>query len=409
MKKFVMGIYSAYAWKGENRWGKKTKGIIVADCDASAESEARRLGMTILSLKKRPYWMLPGDANKKIKVIDIVFVMRQLSTLISAGIPLVQSLEIIASGVEKVKLRALVLTIRDDVSSGKTFAEALGLYPQFFNPLICGLINAGEQSGTLDRMVSEIASYLEYQEQLKNRVKRALYYPITVLVIAILICLGLLLFLVPRFEKIYASFNAKLPAFTLKVIDLSHFVQTKGWILIVILAILIYLHRRFRRKSQRYRMFIDNLSLHTILFGSLIQKAIIARVASTVAITLGAGIPLIEALSRVSKVANNEVYQEGIHQVREQVTQGESISLAMRSTQLFPPMVTQMIEIGEKSGALDQMFNKVGEYYRDQVNTAVEGLTTMIEPLMIVFVGALIGVFMLAMYLPIFNLGMAIK
>lgn len=409
MKKFHMGKYSPYVWKGVNKWGKKAQGIIIAENDMAAENEARRSGMTIHYLKKRPFWILKGKATSQIKILDIVFLMRQLSTLISAGVPLVQSLEIMSSGPEKVRLRALLLTIRDDVAAGQTFAEALAPYPYLFNLLICGLINAGEQSGTLDKMVNEVANYLEYHEYLKSRIKKALYYPATVLSFALLICLAMLIFLVPRFEKIYASFNAKLPAFTMQVVNFSHFLRDNWWAILIVFIALIYGFKKLKEKSEGFRRMLDTIAVRMILFGPLTQKAMIARISSTLAITLNAGIPLIDALSRVAKVATNVLFRDAILQTQELVIQGEPIALSMRSTQMFPSIVTQMVEIGEKSGALDHMLEKVGEYYREQVNSAVEGLTTMIEPIMIVFVGALVGVFILAMYLPIFNLGLAVK
>jgi type IV pilus assembly protein PilC len=409
VKKFHLGKYSPYVWKGINKWGRKAQGIIIAENDTTAENEARRLGMTIHYLKKRSFWLLTGRATSQIKILDIVFLMRQLSTLIAAGVPLVQSLEIMSVGPEKVKLRALLLTIRDDVASGQTFSEALTPYPYLFNTLICGLINAGELSGTLDKMVNEVANYLEYHEYLKSRIKKALYYPATVLSFALLICLAMLIFLVPRFEKIYASFNAKLPAFTMQVINFSHFLRDNWWIILMGFIALIYGFKKLREKSEGFRRILDTIAVRMILFGPLTQKAMIARISSTLAITLNAGIPLIDALNRVAKVATNVLFRDAIIQTRELVIQGEPIALSMRSTLMFPSMVTQMIEIGEKSGALDHMLEKVGEYYREQVNSAVEGLTTMIEPIMIVFVGALVGVFILAMYLPIFNLGLAVK
>lgn len=407
--KFTLGKYQAYVWKGVNRWQKKVKGIIVAENDAGAEIEARKLGVTITYLKKRIFWLLPGSSTNNIKIIDIVLVMRQLSTLINAAVPLTQSLEIMSTGADKVRLRALILSVRDSIANGKTFSEALTAYPQFFNPLICGLINAGEQSGTLDKMVAEVADYLEHQEYLKSRIKKALYYPITVFSTSILVCLGMLIFLVPKFEKIYASFNAKLPEFTLQVIGVSHFIKENWWILLIVGALCIYGFKKLKQKSLGFQRMLDTIAVRVILFGSVTQKAIISRICSTLSATLAAGIPLVEALNHVAKVANNLLFYEAVMQIREQVTQGESVALAIRTTQMFPAMVAQMIEIGEKSGALDQMFGKVGQYYREQVNSVVEGLTTMIEPIMIVFLGAIVGVFLLAMYLPIFNLGMAIK
>ena len=409
IKKFNMGKYKAFEWRGINKWQAKAKGYVVAEDYISAEAQTRKLGINILFLKERGSLMQKTGARAGIKIEDIVLVMRQLSTLLSAGIPLVQALEIMSAGSEKLKLRALILTIRDDISGGKTFSETLSLYPYFFNPLICGLINAGEQSGTLDKLVNEVAGYLEYHEYLKNRVKRAMYYPITMLSVAILACLGMLIFLVPRFEKIYASFNAKLPAFTMVFVNASHSVRENWWIILIVLFVIVYTLKKLKQKSRRFQRMLDASVLRVIIFGSLIRKAILARICATLSITLAAGIPLIDALNRTAKVATNQFYQDAILQTREQVTQGEPMALAMRSTQMFPPMVTQMIEIGEKSGSLELMLNKVGEYYRDDVNTSVEGLTTLIEPLLIVVLGIIIGVFVIAMYLPIFKLGSAIK
>ncbi|OGT44010.1 MAG: hypothetical protein A3F13_04615 [Gammaproteobacteria bacterium RIFCSPHIGHO2_12_FULL_40_19] len=409
MTTFKMGKYKPYVWKGINKWGQKATGVIVAEEDAAAEHEARTLGITIHYLQQRSLWMLPGKADRKIKIIDIVFIMRQLSTLLTAGVPLVHSLEIISSGAEKVKLRAMLLTIRDDIANGRTFAEAITPYPQFFNALICGLINSGEQSGTLDKMVNEVANYLEYHEYLKSRIKRALYYPITVLSVAIIVCISMLVFLVPRFEKIYASFNAKLPGFTLAVVSLSHHLRENWWLILIVLAVIFYLFRQLRQTSNGFNRFLDRLAIRIILFGPIVQKAIISRICSTLSITLVAGIPLIDALNRVAKVANNQLFRDALLQTREQVVQGESISLAMRGTLMFPPMVSQMVEIGEKSGSLDHMLSKVGEYYREQVDSSVEGLTTLIEPLLIVTIGIIVGIFVFAMYLPIFNLGLVIK
>lgn len=409
MNIFLMGKYQAYVWKGVNKWNKKTSGIIIAEDDVSAESESRRLNLAITSLKKRPVWLLPGKADRNVKTIDIVYTMRQLSTLINAGVPLMQSMEIMAMGSEKAKLRAMLLTIRDTISSGKTFSEALQPFPTYFTPLICGLIHAGEQSGTLDKMVLEVANYLEHNEHLKNKIKKASYYPATILTVMILIVIGILTFLVPRFEKIYASFNAKLPTFTLQVVRLSNFIRDDWWIILTTIIGLVFLYRTVSKNSAVFRYSRDALLLKLFIIGNLIQKVTIARVCATLSITLTAGIPLIDALSRIARVATNQLYRESIAHAREQVVQGESIATALRETQLYPPMVTQMIEIGEKSGSLDQMFNKIGQYYSEQVDTTVDGLTTLIEPLMIIIVGIIVAIFMFAMYLPIFNLGLSIK
>ncbi|EKD76867.1 MAG: hypothetical protein ACD_42C00559G0002 [uncultured bacterium] len=409
MAVFQIGKYKTFGWKGTNKWQQKAKGFIIAEDIVAAEEEIKKMDITITLLKPRSYWMLPKKVTQNIKTADMVYIMRQLSTLIKAGIPLVQSLEIISNGADKIRLRGMMLNIRDSVIEGKTFAESLALYPKLFSSLICGLISAGEQSGTLDRIVNEIATFLEHQEYLKNRVKRALYYPITLFSAAILICVGMLLFLVPRFETIYKGFHAKLPAFTQSFVDLSHFVKNRWYIIIIVAVLICYGIMELKKRSPRAQYFISAMSLHIILFGKLIQKAIISRVSMTLAITLSAGIPLIDALERIADVAGNVIYRDALMQTREEVMQGKAFALSLKSTQLFPSIVTQMIEVGEKSGELDHMLTKVAEYYRDQVNTAVEGLTTLIEPLLIITLGLIIGLFVIAMYLPIFNLGMAIK
>lgn len=409
MALFDLGKYKTFVWKGTNRWNKKTHGIIIAEDLFSAEIESRKLGVNVTYLKERPFWLLPGSTTNPVKIIDIVHSMRQLSTLINAGIPLVQALEALTVGSEKVRLRILFFKLRDEVASGKTFAEALATYPQLFSQLVRGLINSGEQSGTLDKMTIEVANYLEHQERLKNKVKRAMYYPALVITVALGVILTMLIFLIPRFEKIYASFNAKLPAFTLKVIGLSQLIREDWWKLLLGLILLIWLIHRFNEKSLGFRRMKDNLMLHLPLFGSLIQRSLIAHICSTLSITLKAGIPLMDALSRCAKVPTNLLFNEAILFARDQVEQGESMANAFRETQLFPPMVTQMIEVGEKSGSLDHMLEKAAEYYSEQVDSAVDGLTTIIEPLLIVMIAGVVGVFLFAMYLPIFNIGMIIK
>ena len=409
MALFDLGKYKTYVWKGLNRWDKKIQGIIIAEDIYSAEMESRKLGVNITSLKERPFWLLPGATTNQVKISDIVHSMRELSTLINAGIPLVQALEILTAGSEKVRLRILFLNLRDEVASGKTFAESLTLYPQFFSQLIRGLINSGEQSGTLDKMANEVANYLEHQDRLKNKIKRAMYYPALIIIVAFGTIITMLVFLIPRFEQIYASFNAKLPAFTLKVMGLSQFIRNDWWKLILFLVLLIWGIRKLNEKSAVFRRMKDTAILHMPIFGKLITHSIISHICSTLSITLGAGIPLMDALSRCAKVPTNILFVEAILFSRDQVEQGESMARAFRETQLFPPMVTQMIEVGEKSGSLDKMLEKVGEYYSEGVDSTVDGLTTIIEPLLIVIIACVVGVFLYAMYLPIFNLGMAIK
>lgn len=409
MRNSGMGKYQAYVWKGHNKWRQKVNGIIIAENDFNAENQAQQLGVTITYFRQRHVLLLPREAAKNIKIADIVFSMRQLATLISASVPLVQALEIMSEGIEKARLRALLLIIRDDVAAGQTFSQALTMHPRYFSSMICGLVAAGEQAGTLDQIMNEIATFLERHEQLKHAIKKALYYPGAVLSIALLIMLGMLIFLVPQFQAIYTSFGAKLPAFTQLVVDFSYLIRHYWWLLLLGLGILIVGIMQLSRRSENFRRVRDYSVLKIFLFGELARKAIISRICLTLAITLAAGVPLMNALERLIQVAGNILFRDAIAQTREEVSQGEPMAKSMKETFLFPPLVVQMVNIGEKSGALESMLRKISDYYREQVNTMVDGLTTLIEPILLILIAAIIGSFVVAMYLPIFNLGMAIK
>jgi len=409
MQNHGMGKYQAYVWKGHNKWRQKVDGIIIADSDFNAELQARQLGVTITYFKQRHVLLLPRKATKNIKVADIVFSMRQLATLIAASVPLVRALEIMSEGIEKARLRALLLTIRDNVAAGQLFSQALSEHPRYFSSMICGLIASGEQAGTLDQIMNEIAIFLERQEQLKRVVKKALYYPVMVIIIAFIIMLVMLIFLVPQFQAIYTSFGAKLPAFTQAVVDLSYVIRHYWWILLTCFGALVILIMQLSKRSENFRRMRDYSILKIFLFGELAKKAIISRICLTLSITLSAGVPLLHALGQIMQAAGNILFRDAISQTREEISQGEPMAKAMQETYLFPPLVVQMVNIGEKSGALESMLRKIADYYRDEVNTMVDGLTTLIEPILLIIIASIIGVFVIAMYLPIFNLGMAIK
>lgn len=404
-----LGKYKTFIWRGTNHWGSKTRGFIVAENAYAAELESRKLGTNISSITEKPFWLLPGALTNKIKIADIVHMMRQLSTLINAGIPIIQALEILILSSERVRLSVLLLNLKEEVASGVTLSGALALYPEFFSQLVRGLIHTGEQSGTLDKMSAEAANYLEHQEKLKTKVKTALFYPALVITVAFGVILAMLLFLIPRFEKIYASFNAKLPAFTLKIIGLSQWIREDWWQLVLIVALFIWAFKKLNQYSPAFRYTKDKMILKIPLFGKLIKQSLTARICSTLAITLSAGIPIMDALSRCATIPNNAFFCEAILFVQNQVEQGQNMACAFRETQVFSPMVTQMIEVGEKSGSLNKMLAKISEYYTEEVDSVVNGLTTLIEPLLIVFIASIVGVFLFAMYLPIFNLGMIIK
>lgn len=398
--------YKTYLWKGVNRRGVEVKGQLYAEAQETVEAQLQHQGIEITEIKVKPSWMEMGGG--KVKTEDIVLFTRQMSTMVVSGIPLVQALEIVAGGLESRSMQAIVMTIRNDVASGMTFAEALKKHPKHFNSLFFNLVRAGEQSGVLDTVLMQLATYTENVQVMRGRVKKALFYPVVMLVVTLAISVLLLGFVVPQFQDLFGSFGADLPFATQVVINLSNFVQHYWWLVSTIAIALGITHVMTKRRSEPYALFLDKLSLKIYLFGELNKKAIIARCMRTLSITLAAGTPLVEALDAVADVASNRVYAAGIQQVKEDVTAGQPIYLSMSTTRLFPNMVIQMVSIGEKAGELESMLTKIADFYEEQVKTLVDGLSTLIEPIMIVVLGSIIGGFVVSMYLPIFQLGTVI-
>ena len=326
--------------------------------------------------------------------------------MVAAGIPLVQALEITASGTEKLSMKALVLAISKDVTAGCAFAEALQKHPRYFNRLICSLVNSGETSGTLDTVLDQIAGYLERLEVLKRRIKKAMYYPIIMLTVTLVVAVILLGFVVPQFAELYHSFGAQLPGPTRVVIGLSNFLKNFWWLILILSIAAGFTFITLKQRSKKFKRFLDRLAIRIFIFGPVIRKAILARISRTLEITLGAGIPLVDALRGVAGVANNSVYSDAVLQVREDITSGKQMYVAMSATKLFPSMMLQMIGVGEKSGALEKMLSKIADFFDDEVETTVDGLSTLLEPIMLIMLGIIIGGFVISMYLPIFRLGM---
>ncbi|STX29099.1 type IV pilus assembly protein PilC [Legionella beliardensis] len=393
-----------YRWEGVNRSGERVNGIIESNSIAIAKAALRKQGIiTNKVIKKRK--PLFDKKNKKITSADITAFTRQLATMLNAGIPLVQSFDIIAQGQTNQKVKALLETIKKDIESGLTLSEALRKHPKFFNELYYNLVDAGEKSGSLDVMLAKIATYKEKIEKIKKKIKKALTYPIAVLIVAFLVTAALLIFVVPQFESLFKGFGADLPALTRGVIDMSEFFQSYWYIIFGILGIAVYAFIHAKNHSANFAHTIDRLMLKFPIIGPILQKAAIARFARTLSITFAAGLPLVDALKSVAGATGNIIYAQATDRIREEVSSGQRIKLAMENTRLFPSMVVQMVAIGEESGALEQMLTKVADFYEEEVDNAVDSLSSLLEPIIMSILGILVGGLVVAMYLPIFKLG----
>ncbi|ESK38341.1 hypothetical protein P256_01875 [Acinetobacter nectaris CIP 110549] len=394
-----------FSYTGVDRKGIKVKGDIPSRNMALAKVTLRKQGIQIASIRQKRKDILEGVFKKKVSTQDITIFTRQLATMMKAGVPLVQSFEIVAEGLDNPSMRDVVLGIKSEVEGGNTFAHALSKYPQYFDNLFCSLVESGEQSGTLETMLDRVAIYKEKSELLKQKIKKAMKYPITVIIVAIIVTIILLIKVVPTFQDMFASFGAELPAFTQMVVNMSKWMQAYWYILIaVIVGGTIAISQSYKR-SLKLRNFLDRLMLKLPIFGNLVYKSIIARYSRTLSTTFAAGVPLIEALESTARATNNSVYESAVMRIREDVASGQQLQFAMRNSDKFPNMAIQMVSIGEESGALDTMLDKVATYYENEVDNAVDGLTAMMEPLIMAILGVLVGGLVVAMYLPIFKMG----
>ncbi len=393
-----------FMYEGTNRSGEKVKGEVMALNDTLARGDLRKMGINPLRVKKKPKPLF-GGGEKKILPADIAIFSRQMATMMSSGVPLVQSFDIIGEGHENPSMQKMIFSIKADVEAGATFAEALKKFPVYFDPLFVNLVNAGEQSGALETMLDKLATYKEKTEALKAKVKKAMTYPISVLVVAFVVTTILLLFVVPQFQDVFSSFGADLPAMTLFVIALSEFMQAKWWIFIAVIGILAFLYKHFNAKSEEFRNNKDKLVLKVPVIGEITEKSAIARFARTLETMSAAGVPLVEAMDSVAGATGNYVYQNATLKIKEEVAQGTQLQSSMRATGLFPNMVIQMVSIGEEAGSLDHMLSKVADFYEAEVDNLVDNLTALMEPLIMAVLGVLIGGLIVAMYLPIFQLG----
>ena len=392
-----------YKWEGKNRQGAVMSGEMPGQNVALVKAKLRQQGINPTKVRKKGIELFA--AGKKIKPMDIAVFSRQMATMMKAGVPLLQSFDIITEGVDNPNMRKLMDTIKNDVSSGSSLAVALRKHPLYFDELYCNLVDAGEQSGSLEGMLDRVATYKEKTEALKSKIKKAMNYPIAVMAIALIVTAILLIKVVPQFQDVFANFGAELPAFTMMVIHLSEFVQSSGWMILVAGVAGFFLFRRFHRSSQAFRDRVDRILLKLPVVGDIIYKAAVARFSRTLATTFAAGVPVVEALDSVAGATGNIVFKNAVMQVKTDVTAGMQLNFAMRNTGVFPSMVLQMTSIGEESGAIDNMLDKVATHYESEVDNAVDGLTSLLEPIIMSVLGVLIGGLMIAMYLPIFQLG----
>ncbi|QQD19084.1 type II secretion system F family protein [Spongiibacter nanhainus] len=395
-----------YVWQGTDKQGRKTRGEMTAASPAIAKAQLRKQGIAAKKVRKKPKSLF---SNKKaIKPADIAIFTRQMATMMKAGVPLVQSFEIVAEGAGNPSLQELVTEIKNDVSSGGGFASACAKHPKYFDDLFCSLVEAGEQSGTLELMLDRVATYKEKTEALKAKIKKALTYPIAVIVVAIVVTAILLVKVVPQFASTFQSFGSDLPAFTKLVVAMSEWMQANWYIMFGAIIATVVLFSEAKRRSQGFSDRVDAMMLKIPIVGDIVFNSVIARFSRTLATTFGAGVPLVDALNSVEGAAGNAVYSKAIAQIREDVTSGQTLYSAIRFTNLFPTMLLQMVSIGEESGSLDEMLDKVANHYEEAVDNAVDSLTSLLEPFIMSILGILVGGLMIAMYLPIFMLGSAI-
>ena len=400
-------VSNVYVYKGIDRKGNKIQGEMNGISSAIVKAQLLKQGISAKSVNKKATPLF-GGGKKAIKPADIAVFSRQMATMMKAGVPLVQAFDIVADGLENPSLRDLVLAIRDDVAAGGGFAPSLRKHPKYFDDLFCNLVEAGEQSGALETMLDRIATYKEKTEALKAKIKKAMTYPIAVVVVAIVVKGILLVKVVPQFSETFGSFGAELPAFTLFVLHLSELAQKWWFVILISVGVFVFAFKEIVRRSPTVAYTVDKYMLKLPIIGKILYLSVMARFARTLATTFAAGVPLIDALTSVAGAAGNRVYSEAIVRVREDVSTGIQLNTALKARNIFPTLLIQMSAIGEESGALDEMLDKVAAYYEEAVDNMVDSLTSLLEPMIMSVLGILVGGLMIAMYLPIFQIGQAV-
>ncbi len=393
-----------FTWTGLDKRGIKIKGESVSKNANLVKADLRKQGINpqVVRAKAKPLF---GSSGKKITGRDIAVFSRQLATMMAAGVPMVQGFEIVSGGQSNQRMKDLLTNIKTDIEGGSALHEALGKYPVQFDELFVNLVKAGESAGVLDTVLDTIATYKENIENIKGKIKKAMFYPAAVLAVAVIVASILLIFVIPQFEQVFQNFGADLPAFTQMLVEMSRFMVSYWWmvlgIFIAVVAGIIFLYKR----STKFAHFIGRMMLKIPIVGEILRQSAIARYARTLGVTFKAGVPLVEALDSVSNATGSVVYNDAVKRIREDVAVGHQLQLAMKQTNLFPNMVTQMVAIGEEAGALDAMLFKIAEFYETEVNNAVDALSSLLEPLIMVIIGVVVGGMVVGMYLPIFKLG----
>lgn len=394
---------STFAWSGKDKGGKKIKGTLKGTDINVIRTKLRNDGISNPKVAKQI--QLFGSGKQAITPKDITLFSRQMATMLDAGVPMVQSFDIVGKGHENPSMAELIMTIKQQVEGGSSFAEALAKHPLQFNNLYVNLVTAGEAAGILDDLLAKLATFMEKTEAMKAKVKSAMMYPAAIMVIAFVVTVILLLFVIPQFESLFENFGGELPAPTQFVVDLSKWVQTYWLPMFAIIGGVIYGILELKKRSRAFNIWLDRLSLKVPVLGEIISKGTVARFARTLSTMFAAGVPLVEAMDNVARASGNVVYEEALLKVRDEISTGTTLTQAMERTGLFANMVVQMIQIGEEAGSIDSMLAKVADFYEEEVDNLVDGLTSMLEPLIMAFLGVVIGGLVVAMYLPIFKMG----
>lgn len=397
----------SYIWEGKDRKGNKSKGELTGSNLALVKAQLRKQGIIPDKVKKKPKPLF-GGGSKKITPFDIAMLTRQLATMMKAGVPLVQSFDIVADGLENKGLQELVISVRNDISSGTSFAGSLRKHPKYFDDLYCNLVDSGEKAGALEQMLDRIATYLEKTELLKKKVKKAMTYPAAVVVVAIVVTAILLVKVVPQFESLFQGFGADLPVFTQFIINISEWLQK--WWFIVLLGIVatIFLFRESKRRSAKFSDMVDKYILKLPIMGEILDKSAVAKFGRVLSTTFAAGVPLVDALDSVAGATGNAVYRDAVNNIKADVSSGTQLQASMRDQGVFPVMAVQLTAIGEESGNLDDMLTKVAEHYEGVVDDMVDNLTALMEPMIMAVLGVLVGGLIVGMYLPIFQMGQVV-
>jgi type IV pilus assembly protein PilC len=398
---------NTFVWEGKDNKGQKVKGETSGANIALVKASLRRQGITPAKVRKKSKPLF--GAGKSIKPADISIFSRQLSTMMQSGVPLVQSFEIVGRGHDNPRMQELLLSIKSDIEGGSNLSDALAKHPLQFDELYCNLVSAGEHAGILDNILDKVATYKEKTEAIKAKIKKAMFYPTAVIVMAFVITAVLMIFVIPEFEKLFAGFGADLPAVTKFVINLSKTFQEWWWAIFGVIGLSIYSVMQAKKRSKKFNVFLDKFLLKVPIIGPILTKAAIARYARTLSTMFAAGVPLVEAMESVAGAVGNVVYGEAILRMRDDVATGTQLNVTMKQSGLFPNMVVQMTAIGEEAGSVDSMLAKVADFYEADVDNAVDGLSSLLEPMIMAILGVLIGGLVIAMYMPIFQMGKVVS